>query len=1020
MKRLLSWKIILIIVFAILLGYYDAPNSLQKIPGTPKFIKDPKIHLGLDLQGGIQLDYKIDLSKVPEKDQRTIIEGVREVINRRVNGLGVSEPNIFVSEVADEKHIIVELAGIKNLDEAKQTVGKTIQLEFKEEKGEPDPKEKDKILKQARQLYSKIQKKPSEFGTLGLEAELGNPGKIEYEEKDYENVDSVLSDEVKNLLTSLPVNGVGLAAKESTVAFDVDKNNNVRELKGFAIVKLIDKKEEVKDEKAGKEVETSHILIAYKGASKTDASVTRSQSEAEKLAEELLGKIKNGEIAFEDAAKKHSDEPGAFKSAGKLAEPVKENGLYVKAFTDAALDLEKAGDLSDVTETEFGFHIIRADKVTGETIKNKIEHKVKYQYIVFSTIPDPWKPTELTGQHFKHAQVEFTQLGAAQVAIEFTDEGGKLFEEITGRNVQKKVAIFVGGDEISAPVVQQKISGGQAVITGTFSAKDAQELARDLNTGAIPAPIVLTGQYSIGASLGEEALAQSIKAGILGLIILALFLILYYRLPGFLATLALSIYTVIFLFMLKSDLPLPAALVIGVLVFIVVVYKVLNSEESGWEKVVSFLLSCFILFFVAYLLSTPVVLTLAGVAGVILSIGMAVDANILIFERLKEELKAGRPLSSAIEVGFDRAWSSIRDSNFSSLITCAILYYFGTSIIQGFALTLAAGILISMFTAINISKTFLTATVNSRFARYLWLYGLPKVIQPKRIYDIIGKMKIWFAVSGIIILIGVISLFTNGLKWGLDFKGGTFLNVKFDKAVQVEEVRKLVPYATVISSGENEFILRMEHINPETHDKIMNDFKQNFGNTEEVRFTTMGPTVGDTLKKRAGFSLALALLCIVLYIAFAFRKIPRNVSPWKFGLCAIAALIHDVVIPIGIFSLLRVEIDAFFITALLTIIGFSVHDTIVVFDRIRENLKMQAPNEPFAEVANKSVTQTLARSINTSLTTIITLLALLFFGSPSVFYFSLALALGIFFGTYSSIFIASPLLVLWQKRRTLR
>lgn len=1021
MQKFFNWKIVVIIGVAILLLYFDSPDRFQKIPFTPNFIKDAKIHLGLDLQGGTQLDYKIDLRKVEEKDKKQILDGIEKVINRRVNNLGVSEPNIYLSEIADENHIIVELAGIKDIEEAKKVVGKTIQLEFKEEAGEVDKdKQKDIVSRRASAILQKILKTPSKFELISQEETLANPSKTRFKTTDFEYRDQIQDEKFASELFKAAPSKIIPKLIEANLGYELTREGQVQPQEGFVAVKVLEKKDAVREIKHEKEVETSHVLIAYQGAQRAAPEITRNKGEAYKFAKELFEKIKKGEKKFEDSAKESSDEPGAKESAGKLAAPVKKDGTYVEEFTNAALALEKDLDLAGPVETKFGFHIIRANKVKPEFVEKKTEPQVKYAYLLFSTLPDPWKETGLTGEHFKHADVQFDQLYQPRVSIKFNDEGAKLFEEITERNVTKRVAIFVGGDLISAPVVNEKIAGGEAVITGNFTLKEAQELARDLNTGAIPAPVLLSGQYSIGATLGEQALTDSVKAGIIGIIVLMIFMILYYRLPGLIAVIALSIYSVLFLFLLKSNLPLIAALAIAVIIFIGIIYHILRSQEPGWEKLLTFVLSCFILFLATFLLSTPVTLTLAGVAGVILSIGMAVDANVLIFERMKEELHSGRPLSSAIEIGFERAWSSIRDSNFSSLITCAILFYFGTSIIKGFALTLAAGILISMFTAINITKLFLLSSVRTKFANNLWLYCLPK--RERKTFNIIGRMKLWFILSGAFILLGIGGLIFNGLNLGMDFKGGALFDIKFEKQINQNEIQSSLAELNlgniiVTPSGEKNFILRLAHIDNETHDKILNTLKEDFGNLEETRFTTIGPTVSATLKNRALLALGIAFIAIILYIAFAFRKVPKKISAWKFGICAVIALIHDTFIPIGLFALFRVEIDAFLITALLTIIGFSVHDTIVVYDRIRENLKTADRDQSFAEIANKSVNQTLARSINTSFTTLLALFALLIFGSPSIFYFVFALILGIFFGTYSSIFLASPLLALWQKKK---
>ncbi|MDP2624563.1 MAG: protein translocase subunit SecF, partial [Candidatus Peregrinibacteria bacterium] len=592
--------------------------------------------------------------------------------------------------------------------------------------------------------------------------------------------------------------------------------------------------------------------------------------------------------------------------------------------------------------------------------------------------------------------------------------------------------------------------------------------------GAIPAPIILVGQYTIGASLGQDALNSSMKAGLIGLVILALYMLLYYRLPGLLADLALGIYAVILIFFIKVSLSLAISLAISLVIFSFLISAILKNKDSGWEKLLSFFLSCFVLVFLTYLLSTPVVLTLAGIAGVILSIGMAVDANILIFERMREELRNGRPLSGAIEVGFDRAWSSIRDSNFSSLITCAILMYFGSSIIQGFAVNLALGILISMFTAITITRTFLRSLSGTKLGKSKALMGIPKKGHPT--FKIIQKRNLWFSFSGLLVIAALIAIPTNGLKFGLDFTGGTRMEIQFEEPVDgealsnnlltleedllgmetteettasspenapitpeelleeietvsieaIDEEEEEIPVdfgePIIVASGDNTIIIRMKHISNESHEAILAALESEFGPLEETRFETIGPTIGSTMKEKAIIALIIALVMIVIYIAFAFRHIPRHLSPWRFGASAIAALVHDVLITLGIFvvlgSVLGVEIDALFITALLTIMGFSVHDTIVTFDRIRENLKYQKSDETFETVANRAVNETIARSMNTSMSTLFTIAALFALGAESIHFFLLALIIGLIAGTYSSIFIATPILVWWQSRKS--
>ncbi len=1068
MKKRHFLKVGAILLTAFILGFVNLPGDQQKsiLSLTPQGLLDQKYHLGLDLQGGSQLDYKIDLRKVPPADQKAIIDGVVNVINNRVNGLGVSEPNIYLSNVGEEQHLIVELAGIKDLEEAKKVVGKTIQLEFKEQRTTPDPNAADKMKTQAQDFLDRV-KKGADLGVAGKEEQLANPEKVIFNDVDYQFKDGVSPTLAEMLFNTLKVGEISPELIPAQGEYSLDPSGNLIQTNGFYVVKLIDKRDQEKVNEQKREVKVSHILISYKGATRADAKVTRTQDEAKTRAEEVFKKLQSGG-KFEDLAKEYSDDASNSTTGGTLADPVTDGKkLYAPEFESASLALAKAGDFSPVTKTEFGFHLIKADSVKEASSEKKMEPQVKFQRVFFSSAPDSWQDTGLTGQQFVHADVQFDQLYQPYVSIQFNDEGAKLFEEITQRNVNKPVAIFVGGQLISAPNVREKISGGKAQISGRYTVDEAGDLARDLNTGAIPAPVVLAGQYSIGATLGQDALSKSLGAGLIGFLLVAIFMIIFYRLPGLLATVALGVYSMIMLFLIKVALPLWIAISLALIIFVVLVMKVMNSRDSGPEKALGLLLSCFILFFVTFLLSTPIVMTLAGIAGVVLSIGMAVDANILIFERVKEELRDGRTLSSAIEIGFDRAWNSIRDSNFSSLITCGILFYFGSSIIQGFAFNLAAGILVSMFTAITVSKTLLSALVNTKLAENLWLFGAPKHKEGKKI-PIIQNRKLTYYISGSLLLIAIIGIPIFGIKLGLDFTGGTLMEFKFAKPdVTIQQIEKaltetadklnkdgaLAPAAPAPSAtgstqaaapatsndaqltggedskidlgtphivpSENGFIIKTRHIGTSAHDRMIPELKKALGDFEETRFTTVGPTVGESLRYRAFFAVGVASLMIVLYIAFAFRKIPRHIGQWRFGVSAVVAMLHDLGIMLGIYVyfgvFFGVEVDALFITAMLTVLGFSVHDTIVVFDRIREKLKYQKRDESFADIANQAVNETIARSINTSFSVFLTLLALAIFGSETIRFFVLALMVGIVAGTYSSIFVASPILVDWQE-----
>lgn len=332
-----------------------------------------------------------------------------------------------------------------------------------------------------------------------------------------------------------------------------------------------------------------------------------------------------------------------------------------------------------------------------------------------------WKPTGLSGKQLSKASVDFQTSGGLQnqpvVRLEFNDEGKKLFGEITSANIGKPVAIFLDKQLISAPTVQTAITDGVAIISGNFSVQEAKSLATNLNSGALPVPIQLISQQNVGATLGKESIQKSLVAGLLGLIMIALFMISYYRFPGFLATCALLVYAVVSLSVFKIGISPVAVVLVGVFFF-------LGLTVNSWFGFLA-LLSYIVLMLLKAL--SPVTLTLAGIAGFILSIGMAVDANILIFERLKEEIRAGKDIAKAVEDGFDRAWLSIRDSNVSSLITTLILYMFGSPSIKGFAVTLSIGILISMFTAITVTRTFLKLFVGNNILTHPWLFGVSKI-----------------------------------------------------------------------------------------------------------------------------------------------------------------------------------------------------------------------------------------------------------------------------------------------------
>jgi protein-export membrane protein SecD/preprotein translocase SecF subunit len=617
-----------------------------------------------------------------------------------------------------------------------------------------------------------------------------------------------------------------------------------------------------------------------------------------------------------------------------------------------------------------------------------------------------WKPAAgvvddqtrvLTGRFVKAGDVSVDVLpGQGPVVnLVFNSDGAVLFQQITQRLSvgNYPLAIFLDDELISAPNVSETISGGNAIITG-LELEEAKRLSVQLNAGALPVPLRTIQTTEVDATLGEQTLVKSVQAGLIGILAVMAFMIIYYRLPGVLASLALVTYvsTVLMLFKLGP--------IIG-----------------------------------------PVTITLAGIAGFVLSVGMAVDANILVFERMKEELRAGRALPQAIEHGFDRAWSSIRDSNVSTLITCVILWWFGdqfgASLVKGFALTLGIGVLVSMFSAIIVTRTFLRLLVGTTLARNMALFAPDLTVRRVAgatpfVFDFVRRRGLYFLLSAAILVPGLISLgIPPALKAGIEFSSGATMTIAFDDAnVTQDQVRDALAgighdEARVQKTSGGSFIIRFGELEgpvgppvgaapPSERDEIEAGLQQALGPFRVTNFNAVSEIVSREIARNAAIAIGVASIAILLYISYSFRSVPKA---YRYGIAAVIAALHDAVFILGAFSifgkLFGTEINSMFITGLLTVIGFSVHDTIVVFDRIRENVGAN-PGVPFDEVVNTSLTETVARSINTSTTVILALVALLLLGGGSIDVLLLTLLLGIIAGTYSSIFIASQILVAWE------
>ncbi|MFO0764501.1 MAG: protein translocase subunit SecD [Patescibacteria group bacterium] len=606
-----------------------------------------KFALGLDLQGGTSLEYEADLSKVPASGQRDAMAGVRDVIERRVNALGVSEPVVQVTQAGQAWRVQIELAGVKDVKEAIKMIGETPILEFKTQS---DEKPRDLTADEKKQLEQKNADERNAANDL-LAAAKANPSIIGATSTD---LGELAFDYNEGPNEAIRV--AGLSVQPGQV---IDK---VFEQDGKLIVAKV---EGITDN--GDEVKASHLLVTYQG---NQGGLTSTSTKEQARAKIDALKKEATAANFADLVRKNSEEPNATSTAGDLGWFAK--GDMVEAF-EKTVFAQATGTISDVVESPFGFHLIfKQDQRPSKKVHIRVATIKLTKATDIVPAPEPWKTTQLTGKQLESAVVDFDQrLGQPQVAIQFNDEGAKLFGEMTKANVGKPIAIFLDGKAISTPNVNQEIQGGRAVISGNFTVEEAKTLARRLQAGALPVPITLVSQQSVGATLGADSVNASVVAGLWGFLLVALFMILMYRLPGVMAVVALALY---------------AAL-----------------NAAAFKAI-------------------PVTLTLAGIAGFILSLGIAVDANVLQFERLKEELKLGKSLAQALEDAFRRAWPSIRDGHVTVLISCAVLFGFSSSIIKGFALTLAIGVGLSLFTAVVATRTLLRFMVGTALKNYPALF----------------------------------------------------------------------------------------------------------------------------------------------------------------------------------------------------------------------------------------------------------------------------------------------------------
>ncbi|TAJ12171.1 protein translocase subunit SecDF [Marinilabiliaceae bacterium JC017] len=585
----------------------------------------------------------------------------------------------------------------------------------------------------------------------------------------------------------------------------------------------------------------------------------------------------------------------------------------------------------------------------------------------------------LEGDAINDARKNTNPRGGFEVSMSMNAEGAKTWARLTKSNIKRSIAIVLDGFVYSFPTVQDEIKGGNSSISGDFTIEEAQDLANILKSGKLPAPARIVEDNVVGPSLGKEAVDSGFRSFIWAFILVLVYMVLYYGI------------------------------------------------RAGW--VADFALISNMFFIMGVLASFGAVLTLPGIAGIVLTIGMSVDANVLIYERIREELKSGKGVRVAVADGYKNAFSAIIDANVTTFLTGVILFLFGTGPIKGFATTLMIGIATSFFSAIFITRLIFekvlerksNLTFSTKFTENLFKNSKIKFLEKKNIF---------FVVSGVLIVLGLGSLGVRGLKQGIDFTGGRTFVVRFEKAVSSVGVQSALVNefggATVevkTFGGDNQVRIATnfmvddsrEGVDNEIEHKLFNGVKSFIG--KDITFDEflgnyrmssqkVEPTIATDIKTKAGYAILFSLIVIFLYILIRFRN-------WEYGLGALVALVHDVIIVLGIFSLLysimpfSMEIDQSFIAAILTVIGYSINDTVVVFDRIREYLGLY-PKRDTSENVNSALNSTISRTLNTSLTTFITLLIIFLFGGEVIRGFVFALMIGVVVGTYSSLFIATP------------
>ncbi|MDD5154873.1 MAG: protein translocase subunit SecD [Candidatus Omnitrophica bacterium] len=580
------------------------------------------------------------------------------------------------------------------------------------------------------------------------------------------------------------------------------------------------------------------------------------------------------------------------------------------------------------------------------------------------------KETALTGDAISNASVRFSQSEFNQpvVALELNAEGAKKFAEVTKNNIGRRLAIVLDGKVQSAPVIRDAILSGEAVITGRFDVEQAQDLALVLRVGALPAPMHIEEERTIGPLLGQDSINKGVKASLIGCAAVFVFMAVYYLFAGIVADVALALNLLI---------------ILGCLGMLPHLFPGISAT-----------------------------LTLPGIAGMVLSLGMAVDANVLVNERIREELTLGRSLRTAIANGYSKAFTAIFDSNITTLIAAFLLFQFGTGPIRGFAVTLTIGLIASLFTAIVVTRTIFEV-----FLSLGWLKSLHmlKIIKETK-FDFIGKRRIFYVISLVIIITGLVFFFKRGPgAYGIDFAGGQLQEYSFKNPPQINKIRQLLKESGFVDASIQQFrdnprvvLIRTGENKSEV---LTGRLKAAFPDEEVqmLRIEKVGPIAGRHLKTKAFYALIWSLVGILVYVAFRFKH-------FNFAFAGVIALLHDMLVALGFLVITGRQIDLLSVTALLTIAGYSINDTIVIYDRVRENMRI-ARKASLYELINLSVNQTLGRTILTSGVTLFVVIAIFLYGGEVLSNFAFTLLVGFISGVYSTIYIASPLVLAWTRKK---